>query len=98
MLRKEQLYANPKKCVFLTNKVIFLGFVVFSKGVSAGPEKIKAIKEWPEPQSIRDVTNFHGLATFYQRFIKGFSTIMALITDCLKSGEFNWLKRATKAF
>jgi len=30
VLRKEQLYANPKKCAFLTNKVIFLGFVVSS--------------------------------------------------------------------
>ena len=31
VLRKEQLYVNPKKCTFLTNKVIFLGFVVSSE-------------------------------------------------------------------
>ena len=49
-------------------------------------------------QSIRDVESFHGLATFYRWFIKGFSTIMPLIIDCLKSGEFSWSKRATKAF
>jgi len=89
VLRKEQLYANLKKCVFLTNKVIFLGFVVCSKGVSVDPEKIRAIEERPEPQSIRDVRSFHGLAIFYQQLIKGFSMIMALITDCLKSDEFN---------
>ena len=73
MLRKEQLYANPKKCAFLTNKVIFLGFVISSKGVFADPEKIKAIEEWSEPQSIRDVRSFHGLAIFYQQLIKGFT-------------------------
>ena len=39
VLRKEQLYTNPKKCAFFTNKVIFLGFVVSSEGVSADPEK-----------------------------------------------------------
>ena len=66
VLRKEQLYANPKKCAFLSNKVIFLGFVVFSKGVSADPEKVRVIEEWPEPQSIRDARSFHRLATFYK--------------------------------
>ena len=45
VLRKEKLYENPKKCIFFTNKVTFLGFVVFSEGVSADPEKVRAIKE-----------------------------------------------------
>ena len=44
-LRKEKLYANPKKCVFVTDQVIFLGFVVFSQGVFANPQKIQAIVE-----------------------------------------------------
>jgi hypothetical protein len=44
-LRKESLYANLKKCLFFTDKVIFLGFVVSSEGVSVDPQKIKAIVE-----------------------------------------------------
>ena len=31
VLRKEQLYANLEKCIFCTNHVVFLGFVVSSK-------------------------------------------------------------------
>ena len=65
VLRKEQLYANLKKCAFLTNKVIFLRFIVSSERVSADLEKVRAIEEWSEPQSIRDVRSFHELATFY---------------------------------
>jgi len=95
VLRKESLYANPKK---YTDQVIFLGVVVSSQGVSADPDKIKAIVEWPEPRNIREVISFHGLATFHRRFILNFSTIIAPITDCLKREEFEWTKAAAKAF
>ncbi|KAI0507339.1 hypothetical protein KFK09_013461 [Dendrobium nobile] len=45
VLRKEQLYANPKKCTFLVDRVIFLGFIVSAQGVSVDPEKVRAIVE-----------------------------------------------------
>ncbi|XP_058005398.1 uncharacterized protein LOC131181367 [Hevea brasiliensis] len=41
VLRNEKLYANAKKCSFCLDKVVFLGFVVSSKGVQVDEEKIK---------------------------------------------------------
>jgi len=58
VLRKEELYANPKKCTFLSTQVQFLRFVVSANGVSTDPEKIRAIEEWPEPKTIHDVRSF----------------------------------------
>ena len=97
-LRKESLYGNLKKCSFFTDKLVFLGFIVSFEGVSIDPQKVQAIVDWPEPKNIHEIQSFHGLASFYRWFIKGFSTIMSPITDCMKQGEFIWTKAATKAF
>ena len=61
-------------------------------------EKIKTITEWPQPQTIREVRNFHGLGTFYRQFIKNFSAIVKPITDFLKNKQFQQTPGATKAF
>jgi len=59
-LQVEKFYTNLKKCAFCTDRVIFLSFVVSSEGVSADPEKVKAITEWPQHRTIRKARSFHS--------------------------------------
>ncbi|KAH0701770.1 hypothetical protein KY285_016048 [Solanum tuberosum] len=64
VLRKEQLYANLDKCSFYVDEVVFLGFVVNSRGFEVDESKIKAIKNWQILKSISDVRAFMGWLVF----------------------------------
>ena len=48
-------------------------------------ERIKEVRNWPEPKSVRDIQVFIGFANFYRRFIRGFSKIAAPLTSMLKT-------------
>ncbi|KAI9165127.1 hypothetical protein LWI28_008343 [Acer negundo] len=99
VLRAEKLFANLKKCTFCTDKLVFLGFVVSAQGIGIYEEKVKAIKEWLKPTNVGQVRSFHGLASFYRRFVRDFSSLSAPLTEVIKKNVgFKWGKEQEKAF
>jgi len=99
LLRDHQLYANIDKCPFYVESVIFLQFVVNKSGVHVDPTKIKAIQEWYVPNNVGDIRSFHGLASFYRRFVPSFSTIASPLNELVKKDTpFEWDERQQKAF
>jgi len=91
MLRVNSLFANKEKCTFCVDSVVFLGFVVNKNGVHVDLTKIKAIQEWPTPTSVGIVRSFHGLASFYRRFVSNFSTLASPLNELVKKVvSFNW--------
>ena len=97
-LREQRLFANLQKCHFFIDNLVFLGYVVSSECIKMGPSKVEAIECWPIPKSIHTVRSFHGMVSFYRRFIKHFSTLVAPITECMKVRVFKWTQEAKESF
>lgn len=95
---EHRLFVNMKKCHFLTTQVLFLGFIICQKGISIDNNKIRAIGELPTLATVTQARSFLGLTTFYWRFIRHFSTIVAPFTYFLQWGWFDWGLVADAAF
>ena len=89
ILRTHQLYANVGKCHFAVPQVDFCGHIISSSGIATDPSKIEAIRSWNIPTNLHDLRSFLGLANYYRRYVRGYSTIAAPLYQRLKS-RTNW--------
>jgi hypothetical protein len=98
-LRKARLFGNLGKCTFCTDRVSFLGYVVTPQGIEVDKAKIEAIASWPQPKTVTQVRSFLGLAGFYRRFVRDFSTIAAPLNELTKKDvPFVWGTAQDDAF
>ena len=54
-LRQSNLQLNIDKCEFLKSSVCYLGHILSIKGVSPDPKKIEAVKNFPQPTTVKGV-------------------------------------------
>lgn len=67
--------------------------------MSVDEDKVKSIRDFPIPKTIRQLHRFIGMAGWYYRSIKDYSTLTFPLTELLsKAKAFRWSTEAQKAF
>eukprot|EP00253_Pinus_taeda_P021049 PITA_21049 len=97
-IREQQFYAKLSKCEFGLTEMLYLGHIIGVDGVRVHEEKIRAIREWPEPRNVTELRGFIGICTYYRKFVKNFSQLAAPMTDLTRKGAFSWSDTAQRAF
>ncbi|GBG83588.1 hypothetical protein CBR_g37309 [Chara braunii] len=98
-LRESNFKINPKKCEGDKTQVLYLGHVLDGDGIRREDSKIASIRDWPTPKTLTEMRSFLGLANYYRKFVRNFSTIAAPLRRLLKKEAiWKWDQDCTSAF
>ena len=91
---------NPNKCLFGAHSLNFLGHHIDRHGISPLLDKVKAINNFPQPQTQRQLRRFIGLMNFYHHFLPHCAELMQPLHSLLKgkSQSLTWTDAATASF
>jgi hypothetical protein len=96
---KAGLKLKPSKCHFAQSSVDFLGFTISDSGLAPDSKKVEAISRYPTPKDLTELRRFLGVASYYRRFISGFSDIASPLNRITqKDMPFVWDENCENAF
>ena len=75
-LEDHGLVIKRTKCVIGVSSIDFLGHHVNAKGIVPLPEKVRVIRDFPRPSTVRGLQEFLGMINFYHRFVPHVAEIL----------------------
>uniref|UniRef100_A0A0G4I6I2 Integrase catalytic domain-containing protein n=1 Tax=Chromera velia CCMP2878 TaxID=1169474 RepID=A0A0G4I6I2_9ALVE len=98
-LRTSSCKLSFVKCSWVQISLFYLGHIVDTTGIRPNPKKVETILSMSAPTDKKQTKQLLGLASFYRRFIKGFSQIVFPLTSLLrKHTPFVWEEPQRRAF
>ena len=76
---------NSEKCSFSVDKLKFLGHVISREGVSADPDKTKAILQMKPPTNITELRRFMGMVNQLGKFSPNVAQISQPLRELLST-------------
>ncbi|GFW85499.1 hypothetical protein TNCV_145441 [Trichonephila clavipes] len=99
------LKLNISKCVFGVTELIFLGHLITPDGIKPLPDKVQAVLDYKQPETVGSLRKFLGLLNFYRRFLPKAAEQQYLLSEFLKGSKgkkdskpLNWSSEAITAF
>ena len=76
-----------------------MGHILSVEGIAVDPSKVKDVLKWPAPTTVKEIRSFLGRASYYRRFIEGFSKIAKPMIELFKKYQkFIWFEDCEKSF
>ena len=98
-LAEAKLTGNLVKGEFGHAHIIFLGHVVGQGQVKPVTAKVGAIAHFPIPASRKELMRFLGMAGYYRKFCRNFSSVAAPLTNLLRKDQaYVWGDDCQEAF
>ena len=93
------LKLKTSKCCFVREEVEYLGHILTPDGLKTNPRIVEAIKAYPQPQNVKEVRQFIGLSSYYQRFIEIFAAVAQPLTALTRNNvTFKWTTECQESF
>lgn len=97
-LKANNVLLNKQKCEFNRTEMEFLGNLLTKEGMKPSEAKIKALKEFRQPETIEEIRSFLGLITFVSHFIENLSAKTEPLRAMIRKEVKIWGREQEKAF
>ena len=81
--REFNLKLKPSKCSFFQSEIVYLTHHMLKEGIPPSDDNIRAILEFPMPETYTEIRAFCGLSGHYRHFIRNFACLGRALYDLL---------------
>uniref|UniRef100_A0A2S2QEP6 RNA-directed DNA polymerase n=1 Tax=Sipha flava TaxID=143950 RepID=A0A2S2QEP6_9HEMI len=100
IMDKMNFSLKTNKCLFFNDKIELLGHNISINGITPLNRNIKAITEFKQPETQKDIRSFIGMCSYYRKHIKDFAKISHPLTELIKGDIklMKWEKEQKQSF
>ena len=99
ILLESGMQVNPRKCIWASNQIEYLGYVLSKDGIKPQEKKIEALLNIKEPTNKKQLRRFIGMIIYYKEMFSQRAHIMKPLTSLTgKNTKWVWGEEQSRTF